>query len=70
MTVREMASLGGKATAKKYKGTGFLEDRARMSAETLKLRYGGNNYFKLIRRKLKPSKMTPEQIEEALKVSA
>ena len=60
--------MGGLATGKKYKGTGFLEDRARMSAETIKLRYG-MGYFKLIRKGMKPSRMTPEQIEEALKIT-
>ena len=54
MTHKEWASKGGKATLKKY-GKDHFRDIGRMGSQLLKLRYGPD-YFKKIRKGIKPSR--------------
>ena len=67
MTHKEFASKGGKATLKKH-GRDHFRDLGRMSGEILKLKYGPD-YFKNIRKGIKPSTMSPEEIKERMEVA-
>ena len=62
----EFARKGGLANARKYKGTGYFEDRGRMLSQYVKMKYG-DNYFAAIRRGIKPSDHTPEELAELIK---
>ena len=49
--------MGGKATARKYKGTDHYKKIGSAAVRVIKEKYG-NNYFKLIRQRKRPSQMT------------